>query len=151
MSPPHTWVAAYCALIPGLCSNSLSWSPEYSSIKNRGSRAFGRPAFRAQCIQAVSYFFRWKLLQEDGSQSICFFCFGEPKLGQLVDLRYQIFFFSSISLLLRKPVNQLKHLTWGNTEVTFNSETNCLWIAKENSSAAWKGSGSKRRGQEGGF
>lgn len=60
-------------------------------------------------------------------------------------------FFSSISLLLRKPVNQLKHLTWGNTEMTFNSETNCLWIAKENSSAAWKGSGSKRRGQEGGF
>jgi hypothetical protein len=35
--------------------------------------------------------------------------------------------------LLRKPVNWLKHLTWGNTEVTFNSETNCLWFAKENS------------------
>lgn len=33
--------------------------------------------------------------------------------------------------MLRKPVNQLKHLTWGNTEVTFNSETNCLGLLKK--------------------
>lgn len=106
---------------------------KYSSIRNGGSLTqvrLRRVAFGAHTCRSFLY-----LSSETttaGQFPICLFhLLWGAKVRATCRPEIPNIFFSRISLLLRKPVNWLKHLTWGNTEVTFNSETNCLWFAKE--------------------